>query len=116
MSPRTLDSILQWSNRGKKVYHKVDDEREKVARMTERKFTAEDGRIWVMRVRPEVRRNEVGNHVTLELTTHNEARVVSCRSAEWFVAEPDFPALLARSVAAGASRSMAARSADTSGE
>ena len=56
------------------------------------------------------------NHVTLELTTHNEARVVSCRSAEWFVAEPDFPALLAHSVAAGASRSMAARSADTSGE
>ena len=47
--------------------------------MTERKFTAEDGRTWTVRVRPEVRRNEVGHHVTLELSTHNEARVVSCR-------------------------------------
>jgi hypothetical protein len=84
--------------------------------MAERKFTAGDGRTWVVRVRPEVRRNEVGNHVTLELTAHNEARVVSCRSAEWYMAEPDFPALLARSVAAGASRSMAARSAHGSGE
>jgi hypothetical protein len=84
--------------------------------MTERKFTAEDGRTWVVRVRPEVRRNEVGNHVTLELTTHNETRVVSCRSAEWYVPDPDFPALLARSVAAGASRSIAARSADNTEE
>jgi hypothetical protein len=98
------------------VYHGVDDTTEKAANVTERKFTAEDGRTWVVRVRPEVRRNEVGNHVTLELTTHNEARVVSCRSVEWYVAEPDFPALLAHSVAAGASRSMAARSADNSGE
>ena len=69
-----------------------------------------------MRVRPEVRRHEIGNHVTLELSTHNEARVVSCRSVEWYVPDPDFPALLARSVAAGASRSMAARSADNSGD
>ena len=84
--------------------------------MTERKFTAEDGRTWTVRVRPEVRRNEVGNHVTLELSTQNEARVVSCRSAEWYVAEPDFAVLLAHSVAAGASRSMAARSASQSGD
>ena len=84
--------------------------------MTERKFTTEDGRTWVARVRPEVRRNEIATHVTLELTTHNETRVVSCRTTEWFVAEPDFPALLAHSVASGASRSMAARSADNSGE
>ncbi len=84
--------------------------------MTERKFTTEDGRAWVVRVRPEVRRSEVATHVTLELTTHNEARVVSCRNAEWYLSDPDFPALLARSVAAGASRSMAARSADSSGE
>ncbi len=85
-------------------------------RMTERKFTAEDGRTWVVHVRPEVRRNEIATHVTLELATHNEARVVSCRAAEWFVPEPDFRLLLAHSVAAGASRSMAARSADNSGE
>ena len=84
--------------------------------MTERKFTAEDGRTWIAHVRPEVRRDEVATHVTLELTTHNETRVVSCRNAEWYVAEPDFAELLARSVAAGASRSMAARSADHSGE
>ena len=84
--------------------------------MTERKFMAQDGRTWTVRVRPEVRRNEVGNHVTLELSTHNEARVVSCHTGEWYVAEPDFAVLLAHSVAAGASRSMAARSADSSGE
>jgi hypothetical protein len=84
--------------------------------MTERKFTAEDTRVWTVRVRPEVRRNEVGNHVTLELATHNETRVVSCRNAEWFVSNPDLAALLARSVASGASRSMAARSGDSSGE
>lgn len=84
--------------------------------MTERKFNTEDGRTWVVRVRPEVRRSEVATHVTLELTTHNEARVVSCRTVEWYLSNPDFPALLARSVAAGASRSMAARSADNSGE
>ena len=51
--------------------------------MTERKFTAEDGRTWVFRVRPEVRRNEVGNHVTLELATHNESRVLIKRDGEW---------------------------------
>jgi len=98
------------------VYHRVDDRKGEAATMAERKFTTEDTRVWTVRVRPEVRRHEVGNHVTLELATHNETRVVSCRSAEWYVPEPDFPALLARSVAAGASRSMAARSADTSGE
>lgn len=84
--------------------------------MTERKFTAEDSRIWVVRVRPEVRRSEVATHVTLEMSTHNESRVVSCRAAEWYVTDPDFQGLLARSVASGASRSMAARSADNSGE
>ena len=84
--------------------------------MTERKFTAEDGRTWTVSVRPEVRRNEVGHHVTLELSTQNEARVVSCRTAEWHVSDPDFATLLAHSVAAGASRSMAARTASSSGE
>jgi len=84
--------------------------------VTERQFTAEDGRTWTVRVRPEVRHNEVGNHITLELTTHNEVRVVSCRYDEWYAVAPDFAALLAHSVAAGASRSMAARSAGNSGE
>lgn len=84
--------------------------------MAERKFTSEDGRTWTARVRPEVRRNEIATRVTLELSTHNETRVVSCRVSEWYVNNPDFATLLAHSVASGASRSMASRSASSSGE
>ncbi len=84
--------------------------------MPERKFEAQDGRTWTIRARRVARRDESATHVTLELSTHNESRVVSCRFSEWEVDEPDFPSLLARSVASGASRSMEARKSDTSGE
>jgi hypothetical protein len=72
--------------------------------MTERRFVAINGRAWAVNVRPQVRRNEVGSHVTLEFVSDTEIRVVSCRLEEWETAEPDFSELLARSVASGASR------------
>jgi hypothetical protein len=62
------------------------------------------GRTWLVRVRETVRRDETDTHVTLELIADHETRVVSCRRDDWEVASPDFAALLARSVAAGASR------------
>ncbi len=62
------------------------------------------GRVWTVCVRSQVRRDEVGSHVTLEFVTDAEIRVVSCRREEWEVEKPDFAALLARSVASGASR------------
>jgi hypothetical protein len=74
--------------------------------MMERVFIAPDRRIWFVRVRPEVRRTEADTHVTLELMTDYECRVVSCPREEWDVPAPDFPALLARSVASGASRNV----------
>lgn len=72
--------------------------------MSERRFVAINGRAWAICVRPQVRRNEVGSHVTLEFTSDLEIRVVSCRLEEWEIEEPDFAGLLARSVASGASR------------
>ena len=72
--------------------------------MTERRFVAISGRAWAVCLRPQVRRNEVGSHVTLEFTSDVEIRVVSCLREEWETAEPDFAGLLARSVASGASR------------
>jgi hypothetical protein len=72
--------------------------------MIEREFFHLDGRTWLVRVRPSVRRGEAGTHLTLELVSDVETRVVSCRREEWDTAEPDFAGLLARSVAAGASR------------
>ena len=45
--------------------------------------------------------------MTLELVSDVETRVVSCRREEWEVPTPDYAGLLARSVAAGASRSVA---------
>ena len=71
-----------------------------------REFVALNGRIWLIRPRPEVRKDEVASHVTLELVSDNETRVVSCRRDEWEVAAPDLAALLARSVVSGASRSI----------
>jgi hypothetical protein len=65
-----------------------------------------DGRTWLVRVRNTVRRNETDTHVTLELVADHETRVVSCRREEWTVSSPDFASLLARSVAAGASRNV----------
>lgn len=72
----------------------------------DRVFVTPDRRIWLVRVRPTVRRGEVGTHVTLELMTDNETRVVTCLVDEWELPAPDFDGLLARSVASGASRSV----------
>ncbi|MBA3553396.1 MAG: hypothetical protein H0W29_01365 [Gemmatimonadales bacterium] len=73
----------------------------------ERAFIAPDRRLWLVRPRAAVRRNETATHITLELMTDDETRVVSCRRDEWDVAAPDFAALLARSVPGGASRNVA---------
>jgi hypothetical protein len=72
----------------------------------ERMFVASDRRVWLVRPRPEVRRHEATTHVTLEMLSDQESRVVSCRREEWEVPAPDFAALLARSVASGASRNV----------
>lgn len=72
----------------------------------ERTFTAPNGRIWIVRPRPYVRKDEAGRRVTLELVAENEVRIVSCAKEEWFTDEPDVVALLDRSVASGAGRSV----------
>ncbi|MEP6686803.1 MAG: hypothetical protein ABJC36_00550 [Gemmatimonadales bacterium] len=74
--------------------------------MTTREFFHIDGKIWLVRSRPEVRRNEAATHVTLELVSDEGTRVVSCLRSEWEAPVPDYAALLARSVAAGASHSI----------
>jgi len=74
--------------------------------MMERMFVASDRRIWFVRPRPEVRRHEADTHVTLEMLSDQESRVVSCRREEWEIPAPDFAGLLARSVASGASRNV----------
>lgn len=77
--------------------------------MREREFFHLDGRTWFVRVRRAVRRDEGDTHLTLELVTDQEARVVSCRREEWDTPEPHFAELVARSVAAGASRHIGSR-------
>jgi hypothetical protein len=72
----------------------------------ERMFVTSDRRIWFVRPRHEVRRHEADTHVTLEMLSDRESRVVSCRREEWEVPAPDFVGLLARSVASGASRNV----------
>ena len=72
--------------------------------MTSREFFFHQGQTWFVRARESVRQGEAETHVTLELVSDHETRVVSCRREEWEVRNPDFPSLLARSVAAGASR------------
>ena len=74
--------------------------------MTTREFFHIDGKTWLVRFRP-VRKDEAATHVTLELVSDKETRVVSCRREEWEVEAPDYAGLLARSVAAGASRGIA---------
>jgi hypothetical protein len=71
--------------------------------MTSREFFLYRGQTWLVRIREAVRKDEADTHVTLELVSDNETRVVSCLREEWEVRDPDFPSLLARSVAAGAS-------------
>jgi hypothetical protein len=70
---------------------------------SEREFLAPDGRTWTFRVRPEARKEEASTHLTLELTTGSETRVLSCPRDEWAGA-PDLLDLLSRSVTAGGSR------------
>jgi hypothetical protein len=81
----------------------------KIRRMRERAFMGADRRIWLVRPRPTSRRGEVGTHVTLELMTDGETRVVTCRQEEWDTLAPDFAALLARSLPGGASRGITRR-------
>jgi hypothetical protein len=71
--------------------------------MTSREFFLHQGQTWFVRTRESVRRGESETHVTLELVSDHETRVVSCRREEWEVRDPDFAGLLARSVASGAS-------------
>jgi hypothetical protein len=71
--------------------------------MTTREFFHSDGKTWLVRLRPEVRKDEASTHVTLELVCDEGTRVVSCLRSEWETQFPDYVALLARSVAAGAS-------------
>ena len=75
----------------------------------ERKFTAPSGRIWTVRTRPYVRKDEVGARITLEFVSDTETRVASCGREEWDVDEPDLAALLARSVTSGAGRNAIAQ-------
>ncbi len=74
--------------------------------MTSREFFQYQGQTWLVRTREAVRKDEALTHVTLELVSDTETRVVSCRREEWEVRDPDFASLLARSVAAGASHSI----------
>ncbi len=76
-------------------------------RVTQRSYTAPDGRTWTFHRRPEVRQEEAATHVTLLAESLGEVRVVSCHRSEWETAEPDLRALLARAVPAGASRGVA---------
>jgi hypothetical protein len=75
--------------------------------MTTREFFHIDGKTWLVRSRPAVRKDEAATHVTLELVSDEEVRVVSCLREEWEVPHPDYAGLLARSLAAGASRGIA---------
>ena len=74
--------------------------------MTTREFFHLDGKTWLVRSRPEVRKDEAATHVTLELVSDEETRVVELPAGGMGDADPDYGALLARSVAAGASHSM----------
>lgn len=74
--------------------------------MISREFFHVDGRIWLVRSRTAVRKDEAETHVTLELVSDAETRVVSCLRSEWETPSPDYGGLLARSVAAGASHSI----------
>jgi hypothetical protein len=80
--------------------------------MHEREFFHLDGRTWFVRVRPVVRRDEADTHLTLELVTDQETRVLSCRREEWDTPAPDFAGLVARSLALGASRQVGPRPPD----
>lgn len=71
----------------------------------ERKFVTPNGRSWTIHLRPYVRKDESG-HVTLELISDAETRIVSCPREEWEASDPDLGSLLARSVTTGAGRNI----------
>jgi hypothetical protein len=68
-----------------------------------------------VQARTPVRREETKTHVTLELVSDRETRVVSCRREEWEAGTVDFASLLGRSVPAGASRDINRRTDHHSG-
>jgi hypothetical protein len=77
--------------------------------MLQREYLDSEGRRWRIRARPDVRREEARTNVTLEFMAGAEVRVVSCLRSEWETTTPDLAGLLARSVAAGASRNVRSR-------
>jgi hypothetical protein len=76
--------------------------------VTERWYTAPDGRTWVFRRRLEVRHEEAGTHVTLLVESLGSVRVVSCLRSDWESPAPDFAGLLERAVPVGGSRGVGA--------
>jgi hypothetical protein len=72
----------------------------------ERAIIGTDGRRWMFRLRPEVRKEEAKTHVTLLLETFGEVRIVTCPRIEWESDALDLAALLARSLPGGASRGL----------
>jgi hypothetical protein len=76
--------------------------------VTERSYTAPDGRTWIFRRRPVVRHEEAGTHVTLLVESLGWVRVVSCLRSEWESTAPDLAGLLARALPVGASRGIGA--------
>jgi hypothetical protein len=74
--------------------------------MLQREYLDSEGRRWQIRARPDVRREEAATNVALEFVAGVEVRVVSCLRSEWETTDPDLAGLLARSVAAGASRNV----------
>jgi hypothetical protein len=82
----------------------------------ERSHTAPDGRTWTFRERAEVRRDEVGTHVTLLVESLGWVRVVSCLRSEWESSRPDLAGLLAKAVPVGASRGVGAEPEQPDGD
>jgi hypothetical protein len=76
--------------------------------VTDRSYTAPDGRTWVFRPRLEVRHEEAATHVTLLVESLGWVRVVSCLREEWEGPALDLAGLLARAVPVGASRGVGA--------
>lgn len=74
--------------------------------MTERSWVGADGRTWRFRPRPDVRKDETETHVVLLVESLGETRIVSCLREEWERADPDWAALVARSLPEGGSRSI----------
>jgi hypothetical protein len=72
--------------------------------VAERSWVSSDGRTWIFRPRPDVRKHETDTHVVLLAESLGETRIVSCLRAEWESIVPDLGGLFARSVPEGGSR------------